>query len=148
MSLIIIYLISMILFWSFWLFYMPRYSFVHFLFNKELDNLKKDWDLLELETKYCSYSYFLLLNKKIDEVIIFDYNKQSNTIYIKDQRMLSYQENKRLTQLILKHYSKEELLNAINISQKEYKELKENKKQSFYYINGYDFQIKPKINIS
>lgn len=147
MSLFVSYGILICLFWFIWLTYMPRYSFVNYLRNKEIENLKFGWDIYQVESIYKSYSYYFLIHKSLDEVIIFDYDKSQDIISIKDQRMKSYQENKQLIDLISKYYKKEELNSISMISEKEYKELKQKYKKSYYYINGYDFHNQTKINI-
>jgi hypothetical protein len=126
---------------------MPRYSFYTYLKNENINNLSINWEIKELETVYENYSYFFLIHKKTNDIIIFDYDKSQNFISIKDQRFTTYQENKKITKLILLYYKKEDLKNVIRLNQESYDKLKKENEKSFYFTGGYDFQIKTKLNI-
>ncbi len=122
------------MFWFLWLTYLPRYSFFNYLRNEEIDNLKNGWKLYELESISDNYSYFLLIHKKLDQIIIFDYDKNPQNISVKDQRLKCYQENKKIIELIKKHYSPKDLLSPEKVLQEKYDYLKNEYNKSYYHI--------------
>lgn len=146
MSYIAIYLMCLILFIIFWLTYIPRYSFVHYLRNLET-NFARQWKLYKINSNTKHLTYFILINKNIDEVILFEYDSYNKEIYSKDSRIKTYQEQRILKNIIQEEYTEMQLNRAEEINQNEFENLKNKYKKSYYFISGYDFQIPIKIKI-
>lgn len=146
MSYFIFYLMLLTLFVIFWFTYVPRYSFVHYIRNINT-NFAREWKLYRINSDSNNFSYFILINKNLDEVIIFEYDYHYKEFYTKDSRIKTYQEQKILTDIIKEEYNEYQLNRAEKINQEEFDKLKNNYKKSYYFISGYDFQVPIKIKI-
>tara|TARA_Y100000034_G_scaffold127116_1_gene179430 strand:- start:7700 stop:8182 length:483 start_codon:yes stop_codon:yes gene_type:complete len=143
---LVFYFILLVLFVIFWLTYIPRYSFIHYIRNLNT-NFSREWKLYKINTDTDTFSYFILINENLDEIILFEYDHYYQELYTKDSRIKTYQEQKILTNIIKKEYNEYQLNRAEKINQEKFEKLKENCKKSYYFISGYDFQIPIKIKI-
>lgn len=143
---LVFYLMCLTLLIIIWFTYIPKQSFVHYIRNIE-PNFSKDWKLYKINNYNTEFNYFILINKKIDEVILFEYDYYYKEFYTKDSRIRTYQEQKILTNIIKKEYNESKLNNAEKIEQEQFNELKNNYKKSYYFISGYDYQLPLEIKI-
>tara|TARA_Y100000588_G_scaffold301278_1_gene323125 strand:+ start:415 stop:831 length:417 start_codon:yes stop_codon:yes gene_type:complete len=134
------------LFVIFWVTYVPRYSFIHYIRNLNT-NFAIEWKLYKIDSDSNNFSYFILINKNLDEVILFEYDYHYKEFYTKDSRIKTYQEQKILTDIIKEEYNEYQLNRAEKLDQEEFNKLKNNYKKSYYFISGYDFQAPIKIKI-
>ncbi len=140
------YLMLLTLFVIFWVTYVPRYSFIHYIRNLNT-NFAIEWKLYKIDSDSNNFSYFILINKNLDEVILFEYDYHYKEFYTKDSRIKTYQEQKILTDIIKEEYNEYQLNRAEKLDQEEFNKLKNNYKKSYYFISGYDFQVPIEIKI-
>ena len=146
MSYFVFYLMLLTLFVIFWFTYIPRYSFIHYIRNLNT-NFTKEWKLYKIDSDSNNFSYFILINKNLDEVILFEYDYYYKEFYTKDSRIKTYQEQKILTNIIKEEYNEYQLNRAEKLDQEGFNKLKNNYKKSYYFISGYDFQVPIEIKI-
>jgi hypothetical protein len=144
-----IYILSIILFVIFWLTYIPRYSFIHYLNNLETDFVK-NWSLYKISSSSKYINYFILINENLDEVILFENDKSiesMNGIFTKDSRIKTFREQEFIKDIIIKEYNQNNLNKSNELTEKKLNNIKENYKKSFYFISGYDYQLNINLDI-